>query len=135
MRPLSTSLGTKKLSPEELDAAIREMNEEMESLFGAPAGDTPNTDSFEMGSSSRGEVSEEAVLAALTKNTPPAAAPPAAAPREIPASVSGARAALLGKIDACASDMGAESDVEHSTRLAACIHECARAIAALDTVK
>ena len=120
-RGLSSST-TKQLSAEELDRAIREMNDEMEQLFGHAPSDVSHSNAPPL---SDPALSGNARAAAPSRVYEPAPAQ------------STARAALLSKIDACAAELGstdddAAVDVDRDTRLAACIKECAKAVAALD---
>ena len=117
---------TPSLSKEEMDQAIREMNDEMESLFGSPSGDAqPSMHNI-----------HEPPVQDIVAPRPPS---PSTPPRE-PLRTScneefvSAKDALIGRIGSCASELQSTTagDVEGATRLAACIGECARAVAALD---
>jgi hypothetical protein len=129
-----------KLSPEEMDEAIDEMNREMEELFGIPPGSNapegPLGSNHGMGSARPGGGSPHA-------NAPSAPARPQPTPAiafEPHEGVKAARAALLSQIDTCTAELSAGqstggaaiSSLERSTSLAACIGECARAVAALE---
>ena len=62
---------------------------------------------------------------------------PTPAPPQREAYSSATRAALISKIDECGAELqttaGDDIGLERSTKLAACIAECARAVAAMDT--
>jgi len=131
---LAPALGRRSLaslSPAELEKAIKEMNDEMEDLFGSP-----------MSSSSPSPGS------ALRNGDDHASIPPTPTPRA-PDEVStagtaefAAAVALRSIMQRCADELersdgdghGIKLDVERSTRIAACVGECARAIAALRAI-
>ena len=126
---------TNKLSPEEMDRAIAEMNEEMSSLFGSPSGDVsspPGGDVLGRRGISGGELHMQANPHRPTEDAAPLVAGQST-------DFASARAALLGRIASCAAELGNKGDntvdVERATRLATCIGECARAVAALDEVR
>ena len=129
-RGLSSST-TKQLSAEELDRAIREMNDEMEQLFGHAPSDVSHSNApSDVSHSNAPPLSDPALSGGARAAAPSRVYEPAPAQ-------STARAALLNKIDACAAELGstdddAAVDVDRDTRLAACIKECAKAVAALD---
>lgn len=127
------------LSPAEMDQAIQEMNDEMSELFGSPPSGAAPSSSSDFG----GGMPQAAHSPSPTNTTALPAAPPhvedtisSSAPASA-AEVSHARAALLGQIASCTSELEAAggADVSRVTSLAACIGECAKAVAALDAVR
>lgn len=128
--PLGSRSCGSKLSGAALDAEIAAMNAEMADLFGSPVGE------------SNGQQH--------SYYEPPAPAPdslqshrPAlsAMPSPPPEAVGSARSALLGTMQTAATelssvaDAGAGLDVDRSTKLAACIAECARAVVELERIQ
>ena len=109
------------MTPAEMEAAIKEINEEMESLFGSPV------------SSDSGSVSTSPFDPPLASTIPKKAAAAQPQPSTLPRDDGhiDTRAVLLNKITTCTSELGTTADVERSTSLAKCIAECARAVAAL----
>ena len=129
LRPLALRLSkrclssaAKTMTPAEMEAAIKEINEEMESLFGSPV------------SSDSGSVSSSPFDPPVASTIPQKAAAAQPQPSTLPRDDGhiDTRAVLLDKITTCTSELGATADVERSTSLAKCIAECARAVAALD---
>jgi hypothetical protein len=111
-------------TPEQRDAAIREMNAEMEELFGQPVS-SGGPSSFGSPSSLGGPSSFGENVAVPPPQQPPVHAS-ASAPR------GAVLAALTQKMQWCAAELSLSTDVERCIRLAACISECARAANAVD---
>ena len=108
-----------------MDRAIREMNAEMDELFGGPPGDAIRESTpFDVGviSSSPSTLADTRTACVVTE------------PAE-PAELRDARAALVCRITTSATEMRSEAvNADRATRLATCIAECARAVAALDAI-
>ena len=114
-----------------MDAAIAEMNAEMSELFGSEMGEVNPSSG----------ITSNVELPLPPPRQPPQAAPlqasrlPSPSGAEI-AEVASAKSALLQAISAASSDLSSKSfEVERSSKLAACIAECARAFAALDQIE
>ena len=133
LRPLALRLSkrclssaAKTMTPAEMDAAIKEINEEMESLFGSPV----SSDSGSVSSSPFDPPLASTIRSTIPQKAAAAQPQPSTLPRDD--GHIDTRAVLLDKITTCTSELGATADVERSTSLAKCIAECARAVAALD---
>ena len=118
-------LMAKAMDPETLDAAIREMNQEMEDLFGSPVG----SDARPSQPAQQHEVPSQRVVpsdvsAAVT-----------AAPGSSAIDSATARSALLRRITQCAGELNNATATDEATKLATCIAECARAVTALEQMK
>ena len=124
-----------KLSPEQMDAAIKEMNEEMEELFGGG----PARDPVGSSMSSAPHMGETfmSARAAEAQALEALAAQERAAPPPRPSHDTGsARAALLARINSCSTELaGADVEIDRATRLAECVAACAKAVAALEELK
>ena len=124
-----------------MDEAIREMNAEMEELFGGSYGDVRAVDPMgsamggamgvAMGGATGGAMGGAMGNAWQQQAPQPVPAQPQALPGANPQAQSVALDALSQKIQWCAAELMGTTDVERSTKLATCMAECARAAAAL----
>lgn len=110
-------------TPEQTDAAIREMNAEMEELFGSHNGSCLDGG---MMSSAMPKLEPSLHVEHLLPQKDNVEQGMPFAPAQ-----SVARAALAKKITWCAAELSGTQDIERATKLASCIAECARAAAAL----
>ena len=112
-----------KLSSEEMERAIQEMNEEMHTLFGGPPGEPePRMNSV---------IDQPPMAFSHVDHAPSAPSRPLESRTEPSVKeVHSARSALFSRISACTEEINstATGDVDRATRLAA----CARAVAALE---
>ncbi|KAL1522515.1 hypothetical protein AB1Y20_017502 [Prymnesium parvum] len=132
LQPCFRLLSASPFSQEQTDAAIREMNAEMEELFGGSmagsaisgAGAMPHSPASVMG----GRLpSQPPPFAHQLPGGPMAATMPDASPHAHAAAID----ALTQKITWCTAELYSAQDIERCTKLATCIAECARAAAAL----
>ena len=122
---------TTRLSPEAMDAAIAEMNQEMESLFGTPSADQrvgpPTLPVAEPAPSVHRLHAPEAEPPAPTVPRTPALSMSSGS-SQIDISCNQARAALCGKMDTLAAQLAAADDAEQSGKLAKGVAACASAL-------
>ena len=117
------------LSAKQLEAAVNEMNQEMEDLFGSPM------------RSEGGPSSSSSNIVSSDRRSEIGAAPPDAglvsASRAAPVDEvsSAAASALRDVIRRCTEELPATTDLDRSTRIATCVAECARAIAELERAR
>jgi hypothetical protein len=119
-------LSATRMSPEALDREIQEMNDEMAELFGSPIGEASISDGLP-------PQPQQPPLRAAPRSIPPPA--PSIPPTTSAAETSTARSALLAKILQTTAELKSTACTDRSTKLAKCIAECARAVAALDALQ
>ena len=130
LRPTATARHAStptRLSPDAMDAAIQEMNQEMEQLFGAAPVSDPRMPMTEPPTPN---------LQRHVPSTPPSTPIPRTtsisedrgSSRKIERSCLTASAALCGKMDALATQLAADNDAEQSSKLANSVAACASAL-------
>lgn len=121
---------TPKLSSEEMERQIQEMNAEMNELFGGPPGEP------EPRMLNSVDAAPTAAFSHLVDHAPASRSPEMREARGASSikELDSAKSVLISRIAICTEqlDVTTVEDIERATRLATCIGECARAVASLE---